>query len=304
MSNNLKLEIMTKIKKGAEICSMEDLLFPVEIRDEEMPCNKEYCKRVVGQLNGGDFLLNQCSDVYKLIENKEIFPKIEEVLDAAGIEYNVTYRHINHVRFYADYEITDSRFHYMMKDTMDVIRPMLRTQHSYNGLTKYAIVFGYFRLVCSNGLTIPVEEMKQFNLSIVGKHTEVIVKSFDQLQEVLHRFVNEAQTITNAIVSKYEVLRSRIYSTEKEVETRIEEIFKHMKMSLVDNSKFNTMNVLMMTIREEANNTQMGYNGQLNDWLIYNAINQYLNDDSRNIATPEIRMDKDSKIFEYMLQFD
>jgi hypothetical protein len=301
MSNNLKLEIMTKIKKGAEICSMEDLLFPVEIRDEEMPCNKEYSKRVVGQLNGGDFLLNQCSDVYKLIENKEIFPKIEDVLNGAGIEYNVTYRHINHVRFYADFEITDTRFGYKMKDTMDVIRPMLRTQHSYNGLTKYGIVFGYFRLVCSNGLTIPVAEMKEYNLSIVGKHTEVIVKSFDELQNVLQRFVKEAATITNAIVSKYEVLRSRVRATEKDVENRITEIFEYMKMSLVDNAKFNTMNAIMMTIREEAG--QMGYNGQFNDWLIYNAINQYLNDDSRNIATPEIRMAKDSKIFEYMLTY-
>jgi len=295
---------MTKIKKGAEVCGLEDLLFPVEMRDEEMPSNKEYSKRVVGQINGGDFLLNQCSDVYKLIPNAEIFPKINEVLDNAGIEYNVTYKHINHVRFYADYEITDTRFGYAMKDTMDVIRPMLRTQHSYNGLTKYGIVFGYFRLVCSNGLTIPVEEMKEFNLSIVGKHTEVIVKSFDELQNVLQRFVNEAAEITNAIVNKYEVLRSRVRATEKEVEARIEEIFEYMKMSLVDNAKFNTMNAIMMTIREEANNDQMGYNGQFNDWLIYNAINRYLNDDSRNIATPEIRMAKDSKIFEYMLQYE
>lgn len=294
---------MAKIKKGTEICSLEDLMFPVEMRDEEMACNKEYCRRVVGQINGGDFLLNQCSDVYVLIENKDIFPKIEEVLNNAGIKYDVTYKHINHARFYADFDISDSRFGYMMKDTFDVIRPMLRVQHSYNGLTKYKIVFGYFRLVCSNGLTIPVEEMKEFNLSIIGKHTEVIVKSFDQLQEILHHFVNEAKEITSAIVNKYEVLRSRVYSTEKEVEARIEEIFKHMKMALVDNSKFNTMNVLMETIRKEANDTKLGYNGQLNDWLIYNSINRYLNDDSRNIATPETRMDKDSKIFEYMLQY-
>lgn len=291
---------MAKEKKGAEICSMEDLLFPVEIRDEEMACNKEYSKRVVGQINGGDFLLNQCSDVYKLIENKDIFPMIEEVLNNNKVEYTPVYKHINHVRFYADYEITDKRYDYMMKDTFDVIRPMLRVQHSYNGLTKYKIIFGYFRLVCSNGLTIPVEEMKEYNLSIVGKHTEVIVKSFDELHNILVRFTEEAEEITGAIVNKFEVLRSRIVTKP---EDRIEEIFKAMKMSVVDNKNFSTMNYLMNLIREEANKTDLGYNGEINDWLIYNAINAYLNDDSRNIATPETRMDKDSKVFEYMLQY-
>jgi hypothetical protein len=47
----------------------------------------------------------------------------------------------------------------------------------------------------------------------------------------------------------------------------------------------------------------MGYYGVLNDWLIYNAINRYLNDDTRFISTPDTRMEKDSKIFEYMLQY-
>jgi hypothetical protein len=191
-----------------------------------------------------------------------------------------------------------------MKDTFDVIQPMLRTQHSYNGLTKYGIIFGYFRLVCSNGLTIPVEEMKEFNLSIVGKHTEVIIKSFDELQKTLHRFVNEAEAITNAIVNKFEVLRSRVRRTGKEVEDRIEEIFKATKMSLVDNKNFSTMNTITIKIADELGKVECaGYNGLANDWLIYNAINQYINDDSRNIATPESRMDKDSKVFEYMLKY-
>lgn len=303
MSNNLNFKIMTKIKKiktGAEVCSMEDLNFDVEIRDEVMPSNKEYSKRVVGQINGGDFLLNQCSPVYRLVKNADIFPQIEDILNAHGIEFNSTYKHINHVRFYADYEITDSRYGYTMKDTFDVIRPMLRVQHSYNGLTKYKIILGYFRLVCTNGLVIPVAEMKQFNLAIMGKHTEVIVNSFEELHRMLVKFTEEAATITQAIVSKYEVLRSRKVTNP---EARIEEVLKHAKISIVDNSKFSTMNDLMNRINEEANKPELGYNGEVNDWLIYNAINRYLNDDTRNIATPDTRMDKDSKIFEYMLQY-
>jgi len=41
----------------------------------------------------------------------------------------------------------------------------------------------------------------------------------------------------------------------------------------------------------------------VNDWLIYNGINQYINDDSRNIASPEKRRETDSKVLEYMLEY-
>ena len=288
-----------KVKTGAVICGIEDILFPVEVRNEEMPSNKEYSKRVVGQINGGDFLLNQCSNIYKLIANADIFPNIEAVLDANGIEYEVTYRHINHVRFYADYIITDKRYAYTMKGTSDKIMPMLRVQHSYNGLTKYRIIFGYYRLVCSNGATIAVAEMKRFNLVIVGKHTEAIKRSFDKLNEMLVYFSNNANLIVGAITEKYESLGGRWVAKP---EDRVKEVLEATKITIVDNSKFNTLNDIMSRISVESNKSGLGYNGRVNDWLIYNGINQYLNDNNRNIATPEVRMQKDSKVLEYMLE--
>jgi hypothetical protein len=264
-----------------------------------MPSNKEYSKRVVGQINGGDFLLNQCSNIYKLIPNADIFPNIEAVLDANGIEYEVEYKHINHVRFYADYKITDKRYGYRMNGTNDVIMPMLRVQHSYNGLTKYRIIFGYYRLVCSNGATIAVAEMKRFNLVIVGKHTEAIKRSFDKLNEMLVYFSNNANLIVGAITEKYESLGGRWVAKP---EDRVKEVLEATKITIVDNSKFNTLNDIMSRISVESNKSGLGYNGRVNDWLIYNGINQYLNDNSRNIMTPEVRSDKDSKVFEWMLR--
>ena len=72
---------------------------------------------------------------------------------------------------------------------------------------------------------------------------------------------------------------------------------------MVDNSKFNTMNDITNRITAEANKTGLGYNGRVNDWLIYNGINQYINDDNLNIASPEKRREKDSKVLEYMLEY-
>ena len=291
---------------GAVICKIEDLLFPVEIREEEMPSNSEYSQRVIGQIDGGDFLLNQCSPYYELIPNNDIFPEIEKILDAANIQYVATYRHIDHVRFFADYRFTDPAYGYKMKGTNDAIQPMLRVQHSYNGKTKYRIILGYFRLICTNGLMIAVEEMKRFKLVLVGKHTKEIQVSLETLKERLKFFVAEAPIVIAALTGKYELLGGRAI---KNVEDRVKEVLAAAKIRMVDNSKFNTVASIVETVMEDADGRRRfedgtylsGYNGQANDWLIYNAINQYINDDKRNIVAPDTRMDTDSKVLEYML---
>lgn len=287
-----------KPKAETKICSLNDLLFPVELIDNPRATNPEYCKVVTGIVDGQEMDLNYCSDRYALVPNADIFPKIEAVLNAHGINYNPEYKHINNVRFYADYNINDSRYAYKMKGSNDVIQPMLRVQHSYNGLTKYRIVFGYFRLVCSNGLVIAVEEMKEFNLAIVGKHTEQILHSFDELNTMLVNFGENAKQITNALTAKYELLGG---SWVENVQDRLTEVLKANKIAMVDTSKFNTLNDITARIMDEAQNPTLGYNGRVNDWLIYNGVNQYLNSD-RTIAAPETRMETDSKVFEYLLE--
>lgn len=296
-----------KIKVGATICEMESLLFKVDIIDNPRVTNKEYCKVVTATIekNNAEGIvelvemdLNYCSDIYALIKNEEIFPKIEQVLFNNAIDFTVEYSHINNVCFYADFTITDTRFGYTMKGTNDVIKPMIRVQHSYNGLTKYKIIFGYFRLVCSNGMTIAVQEMNEFNLSIEGKHTDSVIRSFAKLDSILKHFAANAQTITMAITARYEQLGG---SWVENIEDRITEVLGHAKINIVENNKFNTMNDIVNRIMAEANLPNLGYNGRVNDFLIYNGINAYLNDDSLNIAPPETRREKDSKVLERML---
>lgn len=290
---------MAKLQKLGRVTEIENICFPVEVRDNPRTTNKEYSKVVVGIIDGQEWDLNYCSDVYSLIPNADVFPNVERILNEKNIGYNVEYRVIDNVRFYADYNITDTNLGYRIEGTNDIIQPLIRVQHSYNGLTKYQIKFGYFRLVCTNGLTIPVEEMKEFNLCITGKHTESIKHSFDELEKMIIKFGDEAHTITNAITTKYQKLANKkVIDTKK----RVTEILEGTQIAMIDNSKFNTLNDITARIIEEINNPQLGYNGQCNDWLIYNGINQYINDDNLNVATPEARQDKDVRVLEYMLQ--
>lgn len=287
-----------KVKVGAAVTTVEDICFPVEMRDEEMWCNKSQSKKIVGIIGGVEKHLNQCSNVYKLVPNEDIFPKIEQLFFNNAIDFEVTYKHINHVTFYADYKITDKRFTYHMKGTNDLIYPLLRSKHSYDGMTKYGSIFGYYRFICSNGMVVALEEMSRFNLSIVCKHTEQILNSLVVLNEKLQYFVNNASEIKKAVTSKYEVLGSNWIENPA---NRIKSVLEAAKIIVVDNNKFNTVNDIMGKIMKEANNTTLGYDGKVNDWLIYNGINQYIYDDNRNIASLDKRMEVDSKVLELML---
>lgn len=295
----VRQRVEKKIKVGAVECTLADLIFPVELIANPDKTNKEYSRVVVGMVNGEKMSLNYCSNIYQLVPNEAIFPEIEKVLDDNNILYEKSYSHIDHVKFFVEYKITDPRFAYRMKGTNDNIVPLIRVQHSYNGLIKYRIIFGYFRFICENGLVIAVEELKKYNLVITGKHTKVILNSFKLLNKMLKNFTKNADTMIADITSKYEILGGRWI---KNPEDRITEVLKANKIAIHDNSKASTMNFIMTKLRTEADHAELGYNGHVNDWLIYNAINQYLYKNG-NIMTPTVRMEKDSKIFEYMLKY-
>lgn len=242
--------------------------------------------------------LNYCSPIYELIPNSEIFPRVVEILERHGIDYTAEFSHTNHARFYGNFTIEDKRFSYFMNDGKDEIKFRWNFQHSYNGLTKYKGIAGFFRLVCTNGLTIPVQEMNEYNLCVEGKHTGSIIRSLEMFNDVIERVVNNVGDITTSIVSKYKLLGGTIVENPKE---RIEAVLKASKIVPIANKSINTVEIINSMVLREANDDTLGYNGQVNDWLIYNGINAYIYDE-RTITAPEIRRDKDSRVLESMLK--
>lgn len=309
-----------KAKKGTTICSLNDLTFPVELRNNPRKTNREYSKVVVGMVNNEEMDLNYCSPIYELVPNATIFPKVEEILNQQGIAFTAQYSHTKHCRFYGNYIIEDPRFGYKMKGTNDVIKFIWNFQHSYNGLTKYKGVCGFYRLVCTNGLSVPVEEMKEYNLVLEGKHTASIIHSLEQFSNMLIKVTSELNVVKKAIVEKYEILGGRMVTN---VEDRVKEVLNVMNIvnnvKVKDTAKMNNkelalygkliqthrekVDVVLNTIRKEAYDTKLGYKGKVNDWLIYNAINGYIHNDEINIAAPEKRRETDSKVLEYMLEY-
>jgi len=287
-----KLKIMTLTNEHPT--NLKEMLFDVEkVQVTEFDCNSDYAYDIYGYPNDVKTRLNSCSNRYELVPNEQIFPVIRQILINKGINFSENYSQIDNARFYGEYIIEDQRFAHKVNGSNDIIKPIINVQHSYNGLTKYKIQFGYFRLICTNGLVIPVEEMKEYNLSIVGKHTKSILNSFDQLNNTLNYFVNNADQITLAITAKYDTLAGNWVA---KWEDRIEEVLNVNKISIVDGTK-NTLSHIKSTVNSEKHL----FNNKVNDWLIYNAINRYIYDDSINIKAPEVRRELDSKVFESML---
>ena len=69
---------MAQAKVGTTECTLNDLIFPVELKDNPRKTNREYSKVVTGVVGGEEMDLNYCSPIYELVPNEMIFPKVED----------------------------------------------------------------------------------------------------------------------------------------------------------------------------------------------------------------------------------
>jgi hypothetical protein len=284
-------------RQGLKSCNLNDIMFPVEnVQQTDFACNSNYTNDIFGYIGadieqgimGVKTRLNTCSDRYKLVTNAEVFLPVRELLNDKGIDFTETYLQKDNARFYGQYSIDANPFQ-INGNPNDKIYPMLRVQHSYNGLTKYLISFGYYRLVCTNGLTIPVKEMNEFNMGIGGKHTISIEVAMRKLRGLLNKFVDQS----DKFIRNFDVL------AQKEIlnwEDRVKEVMAATKMSMGNNPE-KTHDYLLEIITRESD----FYGGVTNDFIIYNALNQFTNDNKLNTIVPEKRQEIDRNVLIHML---
>lgn len=270
--------------------TLNDLLFDVEKIKNPAITNSEYSHIIKGNVNGQIMDLNYCSDRYELIPNKLIFPKVENELTNRNYKFTKSYHMVDNVRFYSTYILEDKNL--AIGSNNDIVKPMIKINHSYNGLTKYSITFGYFRLVCSNGMIIPVEGHEDKNLIISGRHTKEILNSLNSLWSKMDYFFN----IQTTIKKRFEILTDRIIPNYSD---RIEAV---LNATALKPSK-NQLEYINNTILNESKILKL----PINDWLIYNGINAYIYKSvdakgNKSKALPEKKREHDTKVLKYMLE--
>ena len=299
---------MAKKLIGSVKCSLDDIIFPVEkikagidpdSNEKLFECNSDYEYDIFGYIGGNiekgiigsKRRLNSCSSIYELVPNSDIFIPVKERLENSGISFTEEYEHINYARFYGYYRINDIPYKVGGNDN-DIIYPMLKVFHSYNGLTQYGITFGYYRFVCSNGLVIPVKEKEYINLAIIGKHTQNINNVLIELQKKIEMFSEKG----NELVKRFDKL---IYDRPiHNVEDRIIEVMEANNLISLKQEK--ARNERLAFVSNVVYNEIDLYGGVANDWLIYNAINQFNYNPSFNIKAPEKRYADDLKVYQYI----
>jgi hypothetical protein len=267
----------------------QQLLFPVEMVETSSitggmitPSDSAYA--VVGTIKGQKRLLQTCSKGYNLKKNAEIFPVIEDMLDKAGISYQAKYRHIGYAKFYVDYILTDTASHVGME--VDKIYPMISCTTSYNGKVPCTMSLGLHRLICSNGLTMPVFDRNQFNQTV--KHVDKLEIVFANWMEHIKRYIKEFKMKDNILLNNLNILAN---SPVMDIETRIEEVRNAVKFPA------KTIDLAIEIATRETD--MLGYQ-KSNDWLVYNGMNEALYSNLSD-KHPEFKAEIDANVFDFIL---
>lgn len=97
-------------------------------------------------------ILSFCSSTYNLRENETLYKPLEKMMKEQKIPFDRKISVVDSTKFYVDYIIRDR----VKSLTVNDILPKFSVWNSYDGTLKTTLKFGFYRVVCSNGLTRPV----------------------------------------------------------------------------------------------------------------------------------------------------
>lgn len=238
-------------------------------------------------------VLSMCSENYNLRTNESLFLPLEESMREQKIAFDRKITIHNGSKFYVDYIISDR----VKSQKVNDILPKFSVWNSYDGTVRTVMKFGFHRLVCSNGLTVP--HGKAFNLykkhykgSKEADGIDVSALNGDMILEPFKLFLEE----TKEYIKVYEDLNKKKSSTEQ-----IKEICEKMKFSKA------ILDLAVERFDKESstkrNLTYVNENGELvtHDgsektlYLAYNAINYAIyNSNAREL--PEFKAKRDEAV--------
>lgn len=96
-------------------------------------------------------VLSLCSDNYNLRSNQSLFLPLEQIMRDEKIPFDRKVNIRDGSKFYVDYIIANR----VKGNSVNDILPKFSVWNSYDGTVRTVMKFGFYRLVCSNGLTVP-----------------------------------------------------------------------------------------------------------------------------------------------------
>lgn len=263
--------------------NLEKLFFPVKkVLGKDLLPGYGFAKRhshyIVGETPDGPMILNACSPGYGLVTNEQ---RIRPIIDALGAEWDIEtkVRTQDYSRFFVDFKFLDQG----MQIAMDKMLPVITLQNSYNGTLKFGINAGLERVVCLNGLTVPVAGEEKLGINFRHTLAAEEEESVEETTEFVREFIAGLKEITSIYtpMTKRKLSKDVAFNLLDEI---IEE--KYLTKPLGE--------IAVQRLEEEIN---MGL--PISQWLVYNAGNFALNHPKGESMTPNKMAKADLKLISY-----
>lgn len=232
---------------------------------------------------GQEVIVNSVSENYLLLPNKEIFPRLEKEMARFG-KFEIEREVKNYGSFFATYNFKNEENKVELFKN-DILVPSLTIQNSYNSKNLYNLTFGLHRLICANGLSVPVLDTEQnFALSHCENNLNLII---NRTLEVTSEFLNKSKDI----IHEFEPLMEKKVE-EKELQETIHYILSSTR-SLLSYEKDIVERIKMENKTEGV---------EFNLYSIYNGINYFLqpNNNSKMTSSIDMRLKTDQKILDFI----
>lgn len=224
-----------------------------------------------------NLVLNSCSEQYHLITNKElIMPFFNKLKKDHNIEVNV--RWSDYASFKLDFVFKDQPL--KIRRVGDIF-PRASMLNSYDSSIKYQFDCGFYKLICQNGASIPHGE----RIHIKTVHKAVAKGAVEKTIEGIENFLLKADNILKAYDPLIEN-RLRMAQAEARIAELIEEeIFPARSKDIAVNR-----------LKLEA-----GQGEEINDFLVYNAMNYALNNNPESNTRITKIDETDRQILDYLI---
>lgn len=220
---------------------------------------------------GGQKLVNVCSDIYQLIPVGEIMDKFEDVL-GRHFDFEAKYRQTENCRFFIDYVIKTKEVLVKPNGSTlpDTMYPKIRIATSYDSSNRYGVMTGFYRQVCSNGMMA-----QRFNTMLRKKHYPNLLEEIEKTSDIVMNFVEQAQEY----VAEFTKMAEKEFPDRQTFAHYLEQVLREVGM-------VKQIDAVMAQVEKEQ--VILG-TSEWNGWMLYNGINFQLNHNTTDLWMPENR---------------
>lgn len=243
-------------------------------------------------------ILSFCSSTYNLRENQTLYKPLEKLMKDQKIPFDRKIKIVDGTKFYVDYIIRER----VSSLTVNDILPKFSIWNSYDGTVKTVLKFGFYRVVCANGLMRPVGN----SVNISKKHRKAVhaedgldlsIATSNQIVESVQQFLTEVKQ------------DMEVYEQMNKVAADVNKILKVAeKMKFSKNLLESAVERFNLETSDKGNLTYVNENGEIvkHDgspatlYTVYNALN-YAVYNCNPKELPEAKLKRDQSILEEIL---